>query len=145
MHMYGPNEASSLTVDASGKQVFIYDTLTVTNGLQLNSGRLNTRSGLVSVGKILINPANKSVVAPGASYIDGPLEIVVQSNSADSIIFPVGTAFGARPLAIYLANSSIGNWDKIIVSARTRNHTKLTCIKRYFTCLRCPSLECNFK
>ncbi|GEM_PF-875358 len=116
MHMYGPNEASTLTVDASSKQVFIYDTLTVTNGLQLNAGRLNTRSGLVSVGEILITPANKSVLAPGASYVDGPLEIVVQSNNTDSIMFPVGTAFGARPLAIYLANSSIGNWDKILVS-----------------------------
>lgn len=116
LYLYGPVESANLTMDASGKQLFVHDTLTVTDGLRLNSGRLNTRDGLVSVGKILINPANTKVVAPGASYVDGPLEIVIQTTGADTITYPIGTAMSTRPLGLILTNRTIGSWDKVTIS-----------------------------
>lgn len=113
---YGPVSTSRLTMDASGKQLFIHDTLTVTDGLQLNSGRVNTRDGLISVGEILVTPGNNSVVAPGASYIDGPLEIVIQTTGADTMTYPIGTALSSRPLGVVYTNTTVGNWDKVRVS-----------------------------
>ncbi|MFT5724356.1 MAG: PKD repeat protein, partial [Bacteroidia bacterium] len=121
MHLYGTVETSTLTLDASGKELFIHDTLTVADGLELNSGRLNTRDGLVSVGKILVTPGNTSVKAPGASYVDGPLEIVIQTTGSDTIVYPIGTNISSRPLQLFLENRLIGNWDKIRVSLEQGN------------------------
>lgn len=116
LYLYGPVESANLTMEASGKELFIHDTLTVTDGIRLNSGRVNTRDGLISVGKILVNSGNTGVIAPGASYIDGPLEIVIQSTGADTIGYPIGTALSSRPLGLILSNSTIGNWDKVKIS-----------------------------
>ncbi len=110
---YGDVSAASITLNASGDQLFIHDTLVLTDALQLNGGRLNTRDGFVSVGEILVKPGNMNVNAAGASYVDGPLQIVVQTTGKDTVEFPIGTSQGSRRLTVYLDNTTTGNWDEI--------------------------------
>ena len=110
---YGDVRVGTLTIDVGGQQVFVHDTLATSGGLTLNAGRLNTQDGLVSVGEILVVPGNQTVVANGASYVDGPLQVVVQTTGTDTLLFPVGTAASYRPLEVYLQNSTTGNWDHV--------------------------------
>lgn len=108
-----------------GKQLFLHDTITLRDGLTLNSGKFNTRDGLCSVGEILNTTGNKSVVANGASYVDGPLQVVLQTTGTDTIFFPVGTSNSRRPLSIYTDNTVTGNWDEIVVTSTGNNTPSL--------------------
>lgn len=96
-----------------GQQVFLHDTLIVSEDLNLNTGVLNTQDGLCSVGEILVTAGNENITANSVSYVNGPLEIIVQVSGADTVFFPVGTDNTYRPLYINLKNSSVGNWDAI--------------------------------
>ncbi len=111
---YNKVKLGTLTINASGgKQVFLHDTLTVVDGLTLNSGRLNTRDGLCSVGEILVKSGHNNVIANGASYVDGPLQVVLQTSGLDTLLFPVGTSNSYRSLQVFTQNASVGNWDRV--------------------------------
>jgi gliding motility-associated-like protein len=99
-----------------GNEVELHDSLTIADGLRLNSGRLNTLDGHCTIGELLVKSGVGSVTAAGASYVNGPLEIVVETSGDDTLNFPVGTSNSYRPLQVILTNSSLGGWDKILAS-----------------------------
>jgi len=112
----------TLTIDTTGKQVFINDTLYVTNGLSLNNGVLNTTGGLVHVGEQLFTSAAGNVSFSAGSYVNGPLALVVGTSGTDNLSFPIGSSTSIRPVLIELTNATPGAWD-VITAELKENQT----------------------
>ena len=115
LRTYNTVQIGEMMVNVTGgNEVQLHDSLTISDGLQLNSGRLNTLDGHCTIGEMLVKSGVGSVVASGASYVNGALEIVVETSGDDTLQFPIGTSNSYRPLQVMLSNSSLGGWDRIL-------------------------------
>ncbi|MFT4523013.1 MAG: gliding motility-associated-like protein [Bacteroidia bacterium] len=122
IHFYthGLVQVRSFIMNALGKTFYFHDTITLANTITLLNGIINTEDAEVIVGQNgFFEPFTKVSNGSPFSYIEGPLTIVEQTSSRDTLSFPLGRNGNFRPLTVVMEGSTTGQFGRIRAQLRS--------------------------